>query len=267
MGDRDRSRSPRGATGEVIKPMPWDAKKEAELEPVKTPEDLAMDQLQVPIRERLLVLFKEGTLRRGDLDVKSIMALQMLQEPLQIKVMEHMENDRVFLANARSKSGFLIAATDKAKRGELDVRGFGAIDPWKATLEALKCPVWSRSKYIVLNLLKEEEWIEANGGEAAMRKLTVDVSAAPEKAAPSIEVEVSLNATIDEIKERVVAAGVFIPKSKMKLSAPKVGFLRAVRTVGFYNLAEGTGLKLALKTRGGVTRKIDPKTLSYSGGK
>ena len=39
------------------------------------------------------------------------------------------------------RSGFLIAATDKAKRGELDVRGFGAIDPWKATLEALKSAV------------------------------------------------------------------------------------------------------------------------------
>merc|ERR1719359_1948 len=123
-----------------------------------------MDQLPEGIRERLLVLFKEGTLRRGDLDVKSIMSLQMLQDPLQEKVMEHMENDRVFLANARSKSGFLTAATDKAKRGELDVRGFGAIDPWKATLEALKCRQYSWKKWNTVKLDTEEEFAEANGG-------------------------------------------------------------------------------------------------------
>merc|ERR1712224_70295 len=126
--------------GEVNMPLPWEGRKE---EVQKTPEDQAIEQLIPHIRDRLKALFEEGTLRKGDLDLKSIVTLGSLQEPLQVKVMEHMENDRVFLANARSKSGFLIAATDKAKRGELDVRGFGAIDPWKATLEALKCRHYS----------------------------------------------------------------------------------------------------------------------------
>jgi len=185
--------------------MPWDNKKDEG--PPKTPEDQAMDQLIPHIRERLKALFDEGTLRRGDLDLKSIVTLGSLQEPLQVKVMEHMENDRVFLANARSKSGFLIAATDKAKRGELDVRGFGAIDPWKATLEALKCRQYSWKKWNLIKLDTEEEFAEANGGMDEVITFVVDISACSDNApSPTIDVSLPLSATIDEVKEKVVAS-------------------------------------------------------------
>merc|ERR1712098_529451 len=98
------------------------------------------------------------------------------------------ENDRVFLANARSKSGFLIAATDKAKRGELDVRGFGAIDPWKATMEALKCTTYSWKKYGDVSLQDEEEWLGDAAAQApgGIRNLAVDVTAVPDLGIPQV---------------------------------------------------------------------------------
>lgn len=228
-----------------------------------------MDQLIPHIRERLKALFDEGTLRRGDLDLKSIVTLGSLQEPLQVKVMEHMENDRVFLANARSKSGFLIAATDKAKRGELDVRGFGAIDPWKATLEALKCRQYSWKKWNTIKLDTEEEFAEASGGMDEVVNFAVDTAAAAPKeegATTIIDISLPLSATIDEVKEKIVQAGIFIPKPKMVLSdGGNVGALRADRTLAFFNIGTGTKLTLGTKKRGGVKHKLDAKALEFGG--
>ena len=68
-------------------PLPWEGRKEEEVQ--KTPEDQAIEQLIPHIRDRLKALFDEGTLRKGDLDLKSIVTLGSLQEPLQVKVMEH----------------------------------------------------------------------------------------------------------------------------------------------------------------------------------
>jgi hypothetical protein len=246
-------------------PLPWEGRKEEEVQ--KTPEDQAIEQLIPHIRDRLKALFDEGTLRKGDLDLKSIVTLGSLQEPLQVKVMEHMENDRVFLANARSKSGFLIAATDKAKRGELDVRGFGAIDPWKATLEALKCRHYSWVKWRAATIKPEEEFLESVGGNGAMCKITIDSSVQPpEGKEPMIELELPYISTIDEVKDKIVEAGVFIPKNNMQVAEPvTIGVLRAVRTLAFYNIANGAVLKLKIKKRGGVKHRIDAKVLEFGG--
>jgi len=263
MGDRSRSRSPRA--GEVNKPLPWEGKK-SESAAQKSPEEEAMEQLIPHIRERLKALFDEGTLRRGDLDLKSIVTLGSLQEPLQVKVMEHMENDRVFLANARSKSGFLIAATDKAKRGELDVRGFGAIDPWKATLEALKCRQYSWKKWDTIKLSEEAEFLEANGGAETEVTISVDVSALPDAPNPALDVTLPLSATIEEVKEKLVQAGMHVPKSNMQLSDQgNIGVLRADRTLGCCNIGAGAKLTLKKKKRGGVKHKLEAKALEFGG--
>jgi len=265
MGDRSRSRSPRADAGTVSMGQPW-ANKQKSDEPPKTQEEEAIERLCEPIRIRLTSLFDEGTLRKGDLDLKSIVTLGALQEPLQVKVMEHMENDRVFLANARSKSGFLIAATDKAKRGELDVRGFGAIDPWKATLEALRCRQYSWVKWRAMEFEPEDVFYEQNGGADTIVNLTIDVSACPDASVESVDVSVPLKATIDEIKDKVVAAGIFVPKPKMQIQAPMpTGSMRARETLAFYNITDGTKLKVGLKKRGGTKHTIDAKVLEFGG--
>lgn len=238
-----------------------------EEEAQKTPEDQAIDQLIPHIRERLKALFDEGTLRKGDLDLKSIVTLGSLQEPLQIKVMEHMENDRVFLANARSKSGFLIAATDKAKRGELDVRGFGAIDPWKATLEALKCRHYSWAKWRAIESIPEDQFLDEKSGADSICSLVVDVSVQPpESGCTTIDLQMPYTSSIDELKDRVVEAGVFIPKNKMHISDPvTIGVLKASRTLAFYNVSHGSTLKVGVKKRGGAKHKVDAKILEFGG--
>merc|ERR1719384_1367239 len=89
---------------------------------------VAIRQLPADIRERLEKLFEEGLLKEGDLDLRSVTVFASLNEGLQARVMNHMENERIYVANARSKSGFLIATCDKAKTGCLDARGLGAVD-------------------------------------------------------------------------------------------------------------------------------------------
>ena len=68
--------------------------------------------LPVAVRQKMQKLYAEGTIRPGDLDSRCILNLQALQEPLQMKVLQHIERDRVFFTNARSKAGFLVGACE-----------------------------------------------------------------------------------------------------------------------------------------------------------
>merc|ERR1719384_437164 len=130
---------------------------------------VAIRQLPSDIRERLEKLFEEGLLKEGDLDLRSITVFASLNEGLQARVMNHMENERIYVANARSKSGFLIATCDKAKTGCLDARGLGAIDPWRTALVAMATP-----KQKMIDLIPERDWLDRHG-EGAI-KIHVDVS-------------------------------------------------------------------------------------------
>ena len=82
-------------------------------------------------------LYHEGTVRPNDFDRDCLMDMQRLALPLMEKVVEHCEGERGFLANSRSKSGFLRSMCMRAKRGELDPRGYGAVDPWKNHILAM----------------------------------------------------------------------------------------------------------------------------------
>merc|ERR1719517_191659 len=131
--------------------------------------NVAIKQLPAKIRERLEKLFEEGLLKDNDLDLRSITVFASLNEGLQDRVMTHMENERIYVANARSKSGFLIATCDKAKTGCLDARGLGAIDPWRSALVAMATP-----KQKIFELENERDWLDKYGSDPV--KLTVDVS-------------------------------------------------------------------------------------------
>merc|ERR1712048_1228122 len=72
--------------------------------------------------------------------------------------MFYWEQERIFFAHSRSKSGFLVSVCDKARQGILDVRGFGTVDPWKVHLLAMATP-----KRELIELLPENIWIESHG--------------------------------------------------------------------------------------------------------
>merc|ERR1719401_1517855 len=102
--------------------------------------------------------------------------------------MTHMEGERIYVANARSKSGFLIATCDKAKTGCLDARGLGAIDPWRTALVAMATP-----KQRMIDLKPERDWLDEDKENI---KIHVDVSSVEnELGVPSVTVELPLTET------------------------------------------------------------------------
>merc|ERR1719414_1030928 len=131
---------------------------------------VAIRQLPTDIRERLEKLFEEGLLKEGDLDLRSITVFASLNEGLQARVMNHMETERIYVANARSKSGFMIATCDKAKTGCLDARGLGAIDPWRTALVAMATP-----KQRMIDLKSERDWLDEHEDKDNI-KINVNVS-------------------------------------------------------------------------------------------
>ena len=197
---------------------------------------------QVP-REKLIKLFDDGTLRTGDLDHKSVMTLQQLSEPFQVKVIDYLQHERLFLFNSRSKAGFLVSACDRAKKGELDARGFGALDPWRSSLIAECTP------RPVINLVPEAEWI------AQQACHTMDLTVLQNDSESSIAVE--LTEQMASVKDRLhsqLARDEF-SRSRLKLVHPVYGSLRDDRTVAFYNLSKSDSLIVKRKVRGG--RKVN----------
>merc|ERR1719183_1363043 len=203
MGDRSRSRSPHGKgdgmaskTVEQVSNLAKEGNSESDI------VNVAIKQLPQKIRERLEKLFEEGLLKENDLDLRSITVFASLNEGLQDRVMTHMENERIYVANARSKSGFLIATCDKAKTGCLDARGLGAIDPWRSALVAMATP-----KQKLVDLEPERDWLDKYGSDPI--KLNIDVGACEKEVGMAkVTVEVSLSDTCATVKTKLAAMGI-----------------------------------------------------------
>jgi len=214
--------------------------------------NVAIKQLPPDIRERLEKLFEEGLLKEGDLDLRSITVFASLNEGLQGRVMNHMEVERIYVANARSKSGFLIATCDKAKTGCLDARGLGAIDPWRTALVAMATP-----KQRLFDLSPEQDWLDVKGESSI--KINVDVSDVENELGMStVTVELPLSETCAAVKAKLVAMGVrSISANKMKLHTEPVGFLKERHSFAFYNLSDGVTLALSCRKRAGTKYRAD----------
>lgn len=216
---------------------------------------VAIKQLPAEIRERLEKLFEEGLLKDGDLDLRSITVFASLNEGLQARVMNHMELERIYVANARSKSGFLIATCDKAKTGCLDARGLGAIDPWRTALVAMATP-----KQKILELKPERDWLddhEDKGGGDIKIKVNTG-SAEKELGMDTVTVEVPMNETVSAVKAKLAAMGCkSIPANRMKLHTDPVGFLKERFTFAYYNLEDGVSLTLSERKRAGTKFRKD----------
>jgi hypothetical protein len=166
--------------------------------------------------------------------------------------MTHMENERIYVANARSKSGFLIATCDKAKTGCLDARGLGAIDPWRSALVAMATP-----KQRMVELEPERDWLDKYGTDAI--KLHVNLGVAEKEVGmPRVTVELPLTDTASAVKSKLASMGIeSIPVNKMKLHTEPVGFLKDRYTLAYYNLTDGAELELSVRNRAGVKFRKD----------
>ena len=199
---------------------------------------------QIP-REKLEKLYDDGTLKMGDLDHKSLLTLQQLTEPLQLKVIEYLEAERLFLANSRSKAGFLVSACDRAKKGELDARGFGALDPWRSSMIAECTP---RPK---IELLNDSEWLSKFSNPVITLKVTFPND-------ESISCQCSLTDSVAKVKDKILSmpnVQVDFSASRFKLCHPVYGSLRNERSLAFYNISDQESLTARLKMRGG--RKVN----------
>jgi len=257
MGDRSRSRSrsPQGKgagkggpmkTVEEVSKLAKEGNSEADI------VNVAIKQLPGKIRERLEKLFEEGLLKENDLDLRSITVFASLNEGLQDRVMTHMECERIYVANARSKSGFLIATCDKAKTGCLDARGLGAIDPWRSALVAMATP-----KQKQVDLEPERDWIDKHGTDPI--KLKVKLGACEKEVGMAeVTVEVPLNETAATVKSKLASLGIeSIPTNKMKLQTEPVGYLKDRYSLAYYNLKDGDELELSARQRAGVKFRKD----------
>ena len=244
MGDRSRSRSRDGPKDVASAAKAGNSEQEIVA--------VAIKQLPGDIRERLEKLFEEGLLKEGDLDLRAITVFASLNENLQSRVLNHMETERIYVANARSKSGFLIATCDKAKTGCLDARGLGAIDPWRTALVAMATP-----KQKSVELKSEQDWLDEKGD--APIKINVDVSVVDgELGMSSVTLELPLTETCAAVKAKLVAMGVrSIPANRMKLHTDPVGYLKERFTFAFYNLSGGVSLTLSQRKRAGSKFRRD----------
>eukprot|EP00397_Hematodinium_sp_SG-2012_P052861 GEMP01062763.1.p1 GENE.GEMP01062763.1~~GEMP01062763.1.p1 ORF type:complete len:261 (+),score=59.77 GEMP01062763.1:70-852(+) len=253
---RHRSRSPANAN-EIRKELPWNAAAaDADAPVADDPVDSAIRALPTNTARRLNKLFSDGAMRKNDLDVKSVMILAALQEPLQQKVMGHLEAERVFLSNSRSKAGFLVSACEKAKQGALDVRGFGAIDPWKAHLNTKSLGKRTSSMAAAINLENEMEFLD-RVGDTALCLIVVNCEKDEGSAQPTITLNVPWTTLVGEVKAQLSQQGVTLTPNKIKLKDSILGFLKDKYTLAYYNLAKGTTLVLEKKDRGGVRFKKD----------
>lgn len=200
-------------------------------------------------RTRLNRLVDEGTVRAGDFDAESLLKLTALPEALQDRVMNYMETDRVFLINSRSKSGFLVAAVDRARNGCIDVLGLGTPDPWKEYLNALATP-----KRTLIDLVPEDVWLAQNPGFVRM---TLNVSADEGLGVSTVTLGMAPTRTVLDVKQLLARLGVTIPERKMRLREQRLGVLRDDRTLAFYNMPEECSLQLVRQQRGGVRLRKD----------
>jgi len=207
-------------------------------------------------KDRLADFVSDGMLATlREFDMKSLSDLIALPLPIQEKVLDHVESQKVFLLNSRSKSGFLVSVCERARQGALDCRGLCAKDPWKDHLSSVAIP-----KRPQIDLIPEQIWLRDHGAEPVSLHINITSVAALAGLGPGVEtvsLTVSLTETVRNVKHRLAAVGVEIPVHKMKIRASPVGFLNDTHSLAFYNLVCSSQLQLFYKTRAGVARKKD----------
>eukprot|EP00435_Cladocopium_sp_Y103_P019884 s840_g4.t2 len=172
-----------------------------------------------------------------------------LNPDLQDRVLSYCDSNKIFMTNARSKSGFLVAACEKAKKGSLDARGFGTVDPYKEYLLTIAKP-----KREWVDLVPEQQWLEQT---TDAQEVIFDVRADPEAGVSAIRLCLQLDRTVRSVKERLAAVGVQMPVQKMKLREASIGYMRDERTLAYYNLKSGSKVQLVAKQRGGRRQAIE----------
>eukprot|EP00927_Polykrikos_kofoidii_P066699 TRINITY_DN62257_c0_g1_i1.p1 TRINITY_DN62257_c0_g1~~TRINITY_DN62257_c0_g1_i1.p1 ORF type:complete len:292 (-),score=51.07 TRINITY_DN62257_c0_g1_i1:82-879(-) len=241
---RSRSRSRTGGTG-VVEDGLTDLQQAQIIEAALPPET----------RSRLQKLCKEGVMYEGAFDAKSLSRLHALTLPLQERVLSFLDREKVFLMNSRSKSGFLMAACDKARLGALDERGIGAPDPWRQYLLRMATP-----KRPQIDLVPEKKWLQDMGSEPM--NIRVDVTADSEIGVDNITLAMSLNHPIGVLKRRLVDVGIGFPPHKIRLCEVTLGFfLKDDKSLAFYNLRSGSELRLSCNKRGGRRFRKDNSVL------
>lgn len=224
--------------------IPDDVKQKMEDLQKEIPEE-SMDVIKTMpenIRIRLLRLYVQGTIKPTDLGRRALHDLNALQPNLMNKVVAYCEYDHAFFANSRSKSGFLVSVCARAKRGELDPRGFGAMDPWKMHIQAM---INSKDDEVILE--PEEEWKEKVDGNV---QVTVDVSKAQPQM-PQLQLDIPVTTTILGLQHKLKEQGISWPINKMKFRHGVMGWLKPQYSLAYYNFEVANNkLELVLKARG-----------------
>lgn len=233
----DRSRSPRVERVHL---------EEAALE---EQAKLVAAALSDDIRARLQQMVKEGLVKEGDFDLHAMSIFSALNPDLQDRVLSYCDTNKIYMTNARSKSGFLVAACEKARKGSLDARGFGTVDPYKEYLLTIAKP-----KREWVDLVPEQQWLEQT---TDAQEVIFDVRVDPEAGVSAIRLCLQLDRTVRSVKERLAAVGVHMPVQKMKLREASIGYMRDERTLAYYNLKSGSKVQLVAKQRGGRRQAVE----------
>lgn len=200
--------------------------------------------------ERFKKLAEDGFVCLEDLDAASLKRFQGLRTGLQDNVLTYIENNCMYFMYAKSKSGFLVGAIDRAQFGAADVKGFGNEDPYRSYLLSIATPRKD------VSLLPEKQWLEQHGSNPV--SVTVDMSADTALGLPSVKLEANLTRTGADLKRWLVVIGCTVPVNKMRLFMDPVGFFRDDRTLAFYNVQAGSVIHFSVRTRGGVRhRRVD----------
>lgn len=194
------------------------------------------------VQKRLHGLVQEGLVKEGDLDIQAMSSLVHLSPDLQDRVLTYIDNTKVYFMNARSKAGYVVSACDKARRGALDEKGIGAVDPWKDYLHSI-----ARPQNRPIDLIPEAEWLQRFPDAL---EFIIGVPADERVQVSYIRLSLLLSHTIASVKKKLADIGIRIPIPKMRLREARVGFMADERTMAFYNLSGGK-LQLLEKRRAG----------------
>lgn len=137
-----------------------------------------------------------------------------------------------------------MSACDRAKKGELDARGFGALDPWRQQLISECVPKGS------FNLKPESEWVGSLGKDAMNLRISQNES----ECVFPVSVSEPFGLIKDRLFTEVLGSDCGFTRSRLKLAHSEYGSLRDDRTPSFYNLSDGDELIVKIKVRGG--RKV-----------
>jgi hypothetical protein len=170
------------------------------------------------VRDKYIDLLTRNVIKATDFDSKSLLHLQSLPEQSQLQVLAHLETNR---QQVRSKSAFLVSVCERARRGALDVRGFGGVDVFSAQLDSL---VSKSSK--ILPLVPEEEFLALHPGTVVAVVLGDRVAKFP------------LTAKISDL-------------GNIRLRHAVLGVLRESRSLAFYNFRSSEVLEALPRRRGG----------------